>query len=645
MSIGQDLDTQVMLKKCMPVFLKRLGCSTASVLKVENSNLVPIVALPRNNNNDEFLAALQIHLDSAVNLFEPFCQSNGRVYYAWNLSGFGALVLGRSQELPAYLVREIQPIANKLSVALQACAQFQQLADARYELTSIEQRWHLALEGSRVGVWDLDIESGQIFYSAIWNSIALSEGIQPGSSISDWLDIMNPDDVLEFKRTMQNHLQGNAESFSSEHRLRTAQGTWVWVQCEGQIFSRCEQLEAERMIGTLSIISERKQMESELLEARDEAERVSKMKTEFLANISHEIRTPMNGIISMTELTLESSLDSTQEDNLEIVQVSARHLLSIINDVLDYSKIESGKLETSIDAVDTKKLVNQSVRMMKHQAEEKGLALSTEFSPLLPSLIETDSQKVRQILVNLIGNAIKFTPEGGIEITVDLDESEDQLRVNVTDTGIGIPEDRLDQIFHSFHQADGSITREYGGTGLGLSISRNLAELLGGGLTVESQVGKGSSFTFTFGYLPHDENTSGVLSTEPLDIVDQDLRILVAEDNAVNQKIIRKLLEGSGYKIEIAGTGIAAIEVWRERAFDLIVMDMMMPEMDGLEATRLIREEERSSGSRTPIIALTANAMTVDRDRCFAAGMDGHITKPITRESLHREIVRVLASA
>ncbi len=381
-----------------------------------------------------------------------------------------------------------------------------------------------------------------------------------------------------------------------------------------------------------------KNIEKELKKARDHAEKMSRTKGEFLANMSHEIRTPMNGVIGTLQLLEDTPLTESQLEYVQVAYKSADALLAILNDILDLSKIEAGKLEFEAIPFDLREIINDVVVLHELKAEQAGIYLKREIDKRVPVNVVGDPTRMRQVLVNLISNAMKFTTEGGISVRVKLkllDEKEVLIRFEVEDTGIGIPTSKHQKLFMAFSQADGSTTRKYGGTGLGLAIVRQLVEMMHGNLGIDSEVGKGSKFWFVIPMAIAKEEKAPALpekTDHPVVLVG---KILLVEDNPINQMVAKKMLQKLGLDPVLAENGKEAIDRLQDEKFDLALMDCQMPEMDGFEATRTWREQEQHAGNaHMPIIAMTANVMEGDRERCLASGMDDYLGKPVRQAEL-----------
>jgi two-component system sensor histidine kinase/response regulator len=633
-------------------------------------------------------------------------------------------------------------------------------------LVASEERLRLALDGSRDAVWDWDIDSDRVFLE-MPDSASEQYPLLAGSrhqTRDEAFRVVHPDDVAGFRARMQAHLDGQADVFEMVHRVQHADNAVHWRLSRGRTVARDGRGRPVRVVGTSIDITQRRASEEELERAKEAAEAANRTKGEFLANVSHELRTPLNTIIGLLEIVLDEPLPPTARSHVNDALTAAESLLRIIRDLLDFSAMEAGRFTVIEKPFDLTLAVDALVRSMNYDSAARGVTLAATIDDEVPRRIVGDPNRLRQVLTNLVGNALKFTENGRVDVTFALDASAThdapgRVRVDVTDTGPGIEPDKLERIFAPFEQADTSTTRRFGGTGLGLAIVRRLVERMGGEVNVLSEPGRGSTFRFTFAFHAVDEepSSSSVLrvllvsgdvrrrqalrdalecesvqvtairpedlvgagrSSRPRDVLLWDvallepegivrgvveacaaalrdlapapdrvlllgdpsaatvrgaeaivprdlpaarlaerlrettrrrdevaeapigaLTVLVAEDSPVNQHVIRQILQKLGHEVVTVDDGRAAVEACAARRWDLVLMDVQMPELDGFEATQRIRERERETNeSPVPILALTADARESTRELCLRSGMDGWLTKPIRRADLARAI-------
>ena len=650
------------------------------------------------------------------------------------------------------------------------------------ELQASEQRFRAVFEGAQLGIAIVELESGRVVTNLAYQKM-LGVTADELNNLEIFVRLTHPEDRDRMRTHMEQVRSGLAVHFQMETRYITRAARIIWVNLEMSILSDPTG-KPRFLLGLAKDITERKHFEAELQAAKSAAEHASQAKSNFLAAMSHEIRTPMNGVIGMTELVLDTSLNEEQREQLTIVKSSAESLLTILNDILDFSKIEAGKLELDPIPFPLRECVRDALRTVQVRAQQKNIGLDWDIQEDAPDQLIGDPGRLRQVLINLVGNAIKFTEQGKVSVRVEASPTSiDCLRLHflIQDTGIGIPPEKQREIFEPFAQADGSTTRKYGGTGLGLSICVRLAQLMGGRLWVESEPGSGSTFHFTVqlgiqpvpkdmplsspsasltglralvvddnptdrsvlarmleslgvrvavapganealailaqstadtsrfsfllidAYMPSMDGFSlaehlkrdpslksatllmvtastlaedearcralglaaylvkPIRESELLDALRRlisgnapadgalltksnlrqshsHLNILLAEDNSVNQQLARRILEQRGYSVTVAPDGRRAVSAWESGRFDLILMDVQMPELDGFQATAQIRQKELATGVRVPIIAMTAHALKGDRERCLESGMDDYLTKPINRAELYSMI-------
>ena len=526
---------------------------------------------------------------------------------------------------------------------ISATTNISDLVEALERTERSEQRLSLAAQIADLHVWELDYQRGQLIQSGAPEAVFDRQWTYEELA-ADTNRTIHPEDRAaigdEWTRAVLED-----RPFVPEYRVVRNDGKEVWAAGAVKLV-RDAQGEPQRMVGALLNITERKRIEVALRQAKEEAEAANRAKSAFLATMSHEIRTPLNGVLGMAQVMAADDLADRQRERLDVIRRSGETLLAILNDVLDLSKIEAGKLDLEAVEFDLDELAEGVSATFRSLAGGKGLDFGVEIAPQARGVYRADSVRLRQVLFNLLSNALKFTEQG--EVRLRLDRQGDDLILQVADTGIGLTPEQLTRLFDKFEQADVSTTRRYGGTGLGLSICRELVELMGGTIEVESAPGEGACFTVRLP-LPWvgPAGSAATSPAEPGEIAPpRPVRVLAAEDNAVNRMVLTAMLQQAGLEPVVVSDGAEAVDRWRAEPWDLILMDVQMPGMDGPEATRIIRAEEAATGrARTPIIALTANAMAHQVADYLACGMDEFVAKPLEIALLFAAMERVLEPA
>jgi PAS domain S-box-containing protein len=513
-------------------------------------------------------------------------------------------------------------------------------------LRQSKERFELALESADLGLWDWNVETGEVFFNQRWAEMLGYTLDEIVPHVSSWEHLVHPDDIPDVMKVLNRHLSGETPVYITEHRMRTRSGEWKWIQDYGKIVERDSAGKPLRMSGTHRDIDAQKIYEAELLAARKVAEAATTAKAEFLANMSHEIRTPMNAVIGMTSLLLDTTLTQEQEEYVNTIRLSSDALLTLINDILDFSKIEAGYLEIDRHPFNLRTCIEEVLELLVPKADEKGLELAYWIDENTPEDLIGDITRVRQVLVNLVNNGVKFTEKGEVVVTVGgqaLESEWYELHISVRDTGIGIPFDRRDRLFQSFSQVDTSTTREYGGTGLGLAISNRLVEMMGGILWVESEVGVGSSF---FVKLPMETCEP---AEPPAQMPDPDIlqgrRILIVDDNETNRQILTHYVAQWGMHAAVAPSAHIALE-WFHRGerFDIAILDMHMPGMNGITLATEIRklEDEHEHEQPMHIVLYTSVLMGRSISSMNKADIASFLVKPVRPGVLYETLASTL---
>ncbi len=532
-----------------------------------------------------------------------------------------------------------------------------------------EQQLSLAMRGAALGLWDWQVTSGEVHVNERWAEMLgyRVEEIEP--HLDSWRALVHPDDWAAIDASLLPHLSGDTDSYRCEHRLRHRDGHWIWVLDAGQVVERDADGRALRAIGIHLDVTDRRgaidalersrrDLEARVCErtaalerATTEARAASEAKSAFLANISHEIRTPMNAIVGMSRLLARSAADAEQAARIATMESAAGHLMTLIGDVLDRSKIEAGHMELEQLPLALPELLRQSLGLFSPQAQAKGIALRLNAIGL-PERLLGDPTRLRQAVLNLVANAVKFTEHGEVVLSVtqlpDEGDNAVRLRFEVSDTGPGFSNEVAGRLFSAFEQGDASIARRHGGTGLGLAITRRIAEMMGGQVGLASEPGHGARFWFT-ARLMRDQRPRGfeegqsirLSAAERLRLRHHGRRVLLVEDNPVNQEIALAVLAQGALEVCVAPDGASALrEFAAYPAFDAVLMDLHLPDMDGFDITRRLR----ASGLRAPVLALTASAMPLERAQCERLGMAAFLTKPLDPDALHEALLTAFAA-
>ena len=540
---------------------------------------------------------------------------------------------------------------------------------AEEALRKSEERFRIATQSVHIGLWDYNLQTKRVFWTPESFTL-LGYPVDEAEEHPDYefYERVHPNDIDKMYEALEQHCLGKTPEYRCEFRIRCADGHWTWNMGIGKIVEWAKDGEPLRMLGVQIDINRQKQLEFELIRAREDAERANVAKSAFLANMSHEIRTPMTAILGFTELLESPDLDKEEaKEFLKTIQRNGQHLLQLINDILDLSKIDSGWFTIKPKPCDYLTVAKEALEVMRVRALKKGIKLYLEAKGEVPNQMETDPDRLRQCLINLLGNAIKFTDKGDIRLQLKYlpawHFNRPAMQFKVIDTGIGIPEDKIESLFNPFVQADDSMARQHGGTGLGLAITKQIAEMLGGKIQGESELDRGSTFTITLpiGKIPDLQMVEiperVEVTAKPFDFASEvsekvaygtpsiknalnRKQILLAEDGPDNQRFICTTLYKAGAKVDVAENGRIAVEMVRANPdrYDLILMDMQMPEMDGYEATSVLRQ----IGVETPIIALTAHAFVEESEKCKEIGCTDFCAKPIKPKELIDVILKHL---
>jgi len=528
----------------------------------------------------------------------------------------------------------------------------QERVRAETRLEESEATFRLAVEGTQDGIYDWNLKTGQAFYGPrFWGMLGYEPGELP-ATVGSFNSLLRPDDRQQFDGEIRRASEVCAPGYSAIFMMQHKSGRWLWISSRGRILYDA-QGKPVRIVGAQTDISDIKAYEKRLESEKERAEKANRAKSEFLAHMSHEIRTPLTAVTGIAEILMrnQKNLDDKQKLLVKTLRSSSSLLSELINDVLDFSRIESGELRIEDVPFALSELFEQVIDIAAPTARERNIKLDVRYDEVAALQFKGDRTRLRQILINLIGNAIKFTSEGSVTVMARRvnDNGHDRLRVDVVDTGIGIEPEKFELVFEHFKQGDSSISRKYGGSGLGLAISLRLAQMMSGTILLDSTPGKGSTFSLI---IPFRTGEAGAVNGDGkwVELVEKmkhaapgQKRILLAEDFEGNVVMLSYILDSLGCQYDVAHTGREALALWERNHYDLVLMDVQMPDMDGLTATAMIRQQERERAQpRVPIIGMTAHVRAEDRGKCFDAGMDVYLPKPVVEADLKTAIAECL---
>ncbi len=562
----------------------------------------------------------------------------------WGVMGFEHVAQTRNwhpREIPGFELLAKSIMANVRRMSLEK------------DLGVFQERHEMASEAGQVGVWDWNLLKNEVYLDPSIKTMAGYEDEELPNDLVSWEQLVELNTNINWIEELNTHLLNKETDFEVEHWIRHKDGSLLGGYSRGKAFYDSKG-EPKRILGTTTNINHLTEIQKDLRLAKEQAEQGSRAKSEFMASISHEIRTPLNSVIGFATLLNHTELDPEQFSYLSNLQTSSKLLLSLVNNILDFAKIEAGKLELELKPFDIRTSVNTIKQVFGDLVIHKGIKLEDAHDDAVPIRIFSDPIRVQQVILNLVSNAVKFTESGGIEISTywkKTSENKGRICVAVADTGIGIEEARMKAVFEPFTQADSTMTRRFGGTGLGLAISQKILQSMGSSLQLQSEVGVGSVFSFElevdiieFEKVPELKTAANQVVQNPIVSASKSTlndraqtKILLAEDNEMNQKVISKLLQKLGYDAVIVENGRQAVEAVKRWKFDLVLMDLMMPVQDGISATLEIRRT-LPENSQPKIIAITANSSVDDKDNCKDAGMDDFISKPVDIETLEDKL-------